>query len=170
MALDASSSGDAMAQEIQDQVEREEPLSPAAMAARLAQVYLDHSKAATLPGADLSAGGDVSLLEQAFQVTDSSLQVDKLAAGLCSYWATCGAPGIPAHGGTSVVAVVIPGPSVLAAMRSAVQSLITTEEVDHPFRKFFETTDQVVRSIPCVVTEGIPGTPPVPTPFPEVIS
>lgn len=159
-----------MAQEIQDQVDRETPLSPAAMASRLAQVYHDHAKGATLPGADLSAGGDVSLLEQAFEVTDSSLQVDKLAAGLCSYWTTCGAPGLPAHGGTAVVSVVIPGASVLAAMRAAVQGLITTEEVDQPFRKFFEATDQVVQTIACTVTEMIPGTPPVPTPFPEAIS
>lgn len=170
MALDPNSSGDAMAQELQDQVGRETPLSPAAMAARLAQVYLDHSKAATLASADMTAGGDVSLLESAFEVTDSSLQVDKLAAGLCSYWTTCGVPGVPAHGGTSVVSVAVAGASVLAAMRAAVQSLITTAAVDHPFRKFFETTDAVVRTIPCTVTEVIPGTPPVPTPFPGTIS
>lgn len=169
MALDSSTSGDAFAQEIADQVARSEPLSNAAMASRLAQVYHEHAQASTVAGADMSAGGTLSLLETAFEVVDPAAQVDKLAAGLCSYWATCGAPGVPAHGGTAVVSVTVAGASVLAAMRAALQSLITTEEVEHPFRKFFETTDAVVKTIPVVVVEMIPGTPPAPTPFPETI-
>lgn len=170
MALDAAASGDAMAQEIADQIARSTPLSNEAMAGRLATVYLDHSKKATLPGADVSSGGDISILKSAFEVLDSSLQVDKLATGLCNYWATCGTPGMPAHGGTSVVSVTIPGPAVMAAMKAAIQSLVTTSKVDRPFEKFFSTTDNVVKAIPCIVTEVIPGTPPVPTPFPDFLS
>lgn len=81
MALDPSSAGQAFQAEIQAQMDRETPLSNAEMAKKLAKVYLDYSKAATVPGADMSAGGDVSILEDAFQVADPAAQVQKLAAG-----------------------------------------------------------------------------------------
>jgi len=170
MALDYTSAGDAMEAAIQDQIERETPLSLQDMAHELAVVYRDYSKQATLPGADLSAGGTLSLLETAFTVSDPASQVTKLATGVCAYWATCAAPGLPAHGGTAVLSVVIPGPSVQAAMEAAIRGLVTDQAVPVPFRKFYQTTESVVKTIPCVVTEMIPGTPPVPTPFPEFIS
>jgi len=170
MALDYTSAGDGMEAAIQDQIERETPLSLQDMAHELAVVYRDYSKEATLPGADLSAGGTLSILEDAFTVLDPAAQVTKLAAGLCLYWASCAAPGVPAHGGTVVLSVVIPGPTVQAAMEAAIRGLITTQAVPAPFRKFYQTTEAVVKTIPCVVTELIPGTPPVPTPFPEFLS
>lgn len=169
MALDSSSAGQAFQAEIQAQMDRETPLSNADMAKKLAQVYLDYSKAATVPGADMSAGGDVSILENAFQVTDPATQVQKLAAGICKYWATCGVPGTPAHGGTGVQSVTIAGASMITAMTAAIQSLVTDQEVPDPFVKFFQATEAVVKTIPVTVVEIIPVPPPTPTPFPEFI-
>lgn len=169
MALDPSSAGQAFQAEIQAQMYREIPLSNADMARKLAQVYLDYSKAATVPGADMSAGGDVSILEDAFQVVDPAAQVQKLATGICNYWATFATPGIPAHGGTAVESVTVAGASMITAMTAAIQSLVTDQEVPDPFVKFFQATEAVVKTIPVTVVEVIPGTPPTPTPFPEFI-
>ena len=159
-----------MAQKIADQVARETPLSLSAMAQHLAAVYRDYSKAATLSGADLTAGGDVSLLEDAFLVEDSSVQVTRLAAGLCSYWATCGAPGVPAHGGTSVQSVVITTAGHVSAMEAAIRALVTDEEVPDAFSAFYQATENVVRLFPCTMVEIIPGSPPAPVPFPEFLA
>ena len=125
-----------MAQKIADQVARETPLSPTAMAQQLAAVYRDYSRTATLAGADMTAGGNVSLLEDAFLVEDSSVQVTRLAAGLCAYWATCGVPGMPAHGGISVQSVVITTAGHVAAMEAAIRALVTDEEVPDAFAAF----------------------------------
>lgn len=170
MALDAQAGGAAMAQKIADQVARETPLSPTAMAQQLAAAYRDYSRAATLPGADMTAGGDVSLLEDAFLVEDSSAQVSRLAAGLCAYWATCGVPGVPAHGGTSVQSVVITTAGHVSAMEAAIRALVTDEEVPDAFAVFYQATQDVVQLFPCTVVEIIPGSPPAPVPFPEFIA
>lgn len=159
-----------MAQKIADQVARETPLSPTAMAQHLAAAYRDYSRAATLPGADMTAGGDVSLLEDAFLVEDSSVQVTRLAAGLCSYWATCGAPGVPAHGGTSVQSVVVTTAGHVSAMEAAIRALVTDEEVPDAFAVFYQATQDVVQLFPCTVVEIIPGSPPTPVPFPEFLA
>lgn len=169
MALDPSSAGQAFQDEIQAQIERETPLSNADMAKKLAKVYLDYSKAATVLGADMSAGGDASILEDAFQVTDPAAQVQKLAAGICNYWSTFTTPGTPAHGGTVVQSVTVAGASMIGAMAAAIQSLVTDQEVPDPFVKFFQTTESVVKTIPVTVVEIIPVPPPTPTPFPEFI-
>lgn len=169
MALDSSSAGQAFQAEIQAQMDRETPLSNADMARKLAKVYLDYSKAATVLGADMSAGGDVSILEEAFQVADPAAQVQKLAAGICNYWSTFATPGIPAHGGTAVVSVTVAGAAMIPAMAAAIQSLVTDQEVPDPFVKFFQTTEVVVKTIPVTVVEMLPGPPPTPTPFPEFI-
>lgn len=169
MALDPSSAGHAFQAEIQAQIDRETPLSNADMAKKLAEVYLDYSKAATVPGADMSAGGDVAILEKAFQVTDPAAQVQKLADGICKYWATFATPGVPAHGGTAVESVTVAGVAMIPAMAAAIQSLVTDQEVPDPFVKFFQTTEAVVKTIPVTVVEMVPVPPPTPTPFPEFI-
>lgn len=169
MALDSSSAGQAFQAEIQAQMDRETPLSTADMAKKLAQVYLDYSKAATVLGADMSAGGEVSILEDAFQVADPAAQVQKLAAGICNYWSTFTTPGVPAHGGTAVVSVTVAGAAMIPAMAAAIQSLVTDQEVPDPFVKFFQTTESVVKATPVTVVEMIPVPPPTPTPFPEFI-
>lgn len=169
MPLNSSSAGQSFQDEIQAQIDRDTPLSNADMAKKLAQVYLEYSKGATVLGADMTAGGTLSILEDAFLVSDPAAQVAKLAAGVCNYWATCGVPGIPAHGGTVVQSVTIAGASMIAAMTAAIQSLVTDQAVPDPFGKFFQTTEAVVKTIPVTVVEVIPGTPPTPTPFPEFI-
>lgn len=170
MALDATAAGARMQAEIEDQVSRPNPRPPDDMAQRLAAIYADYSREATLPGADLSGGGNVVLLETAFRVTDPSAQVSNLAAGLCAYWATCAAPGIPAHGGTSVQSVTIPAAGREADMAAAILALVTDQERPGAFVEFYRATEAVVRSIPCVVVEIIPGSPPGPVPFPESIA
>ena len=169
MALDSSSAGQAFQAEIQAQMDRETPLSNADMAKKLAKVYLDYSKAATVPGADMSTGGDVSILEDAFQVVDPAAQVQKLAAGICNYWATFATPGIPAHGGTAVESVTVAGAAMISVMATTIQFLVTDQEVPDPFVKFFQATESVVKTIPVTVVEIIPVPPPTPTPFTEFI-
>lgn len=169
MPLDAATFGKKFQDEIQAQMDRKTPLSNADMAKKLATVYVDYSKQATLLGADMTAGGTAAILESAFEVTDPATEPAKLAAGICNYWATFAAPGVPAHGGTVVQSVVVSGAAMIAAMTAAIQGAITDKEVADPFVKFFQDTEAVVKTIPCVITEVIPGTPPVPTPFPEFI-
>jgi hypothetical protein len=169
MPLNSSSAGQSFQDEIQAQIDRGTPLSNADMAKKLAQVYLEYSKGATVPGADMSAGGDVSILEDAFLVSDPASQVAKLAAGICNYWTTFATPGAPAHGGTAVVSVTVAGATMIPAMAAAIQSLVTDQEVSSPFVKFFQITETVVKTIPVTVVELIPGAPPTPTPFPEAI-
>lgn len=169
MPLDAATFGKKFQDEIQAQMDRKTPLSNADMAKKLAAVYVDYSKQATLLGADMTAGGTAAILESAFEVTDPATEPAKLAAGICNYWATFATPGVPAHGGTVVQSVVVSGAAMIAAMTAAIQGAITDKEVADPFVKFFQDTEAVVKTIPCVITEVIPGTPPVPTPFPEFI-
>ena len=170
MALDATDAGGKMEDEIAAQIARSSPLPPSSMAARLAAVYRDYSKEATLPGADMTAGGNVALLEDAFLVEDPSAQVGRLAAGLCNYWATCGGPGVPAHGGTSVQSVAITTAGQVGAMEAAIRALVTDQEVPDAFAQFYQATETVVRTFPCTVVEVIPGSPPAPVPFPEFIA
>lgn len=152
--------------------------TPSEMAVELAAAYHDYAKTAILPGADCTAGGTVSILEAAFVSDNTSAMVAKIAQGICDYWSSFITPtsitdpetGLYPHGGTSVVSVVVNGTAVLAAMTAAVQALITNTAKVDAWLDFYNATQAVVNTIPCVITEMIPGTPPVPTPFPEVIS
>ena len=59
----------------------------ASVAPQLAKAYDDYAKGGIILGADLSAGGDKSLLESAFSVLDpSSGTPANMAAKLCAYW------------------------------------------------------------------------------------
>ena len=169
MPLDAATFGKKFQDEIQAQMDRGTPLSNADMAKKLAAVYVDYSKQATLLGADMTAGGTAALLESAFEVTDPATEPAKLAAGICNYWATFATPGVPAHGGTVVQSVTVTGAAMIDAMTAAIQGAITDQEVADPFVKFFKDTEAVVKTIPCVIVEVLPVTPPTPTPFPEFI-
>lgn len=138
--------------------------SPTEIAKDLAAAYHEYAKEGTLPGADLSSGGDISILESAF-ISDNSPQVPaQIAQGICDYWSSITTPGTPAHGGTSVVSVKINGSAVVSDMENAINS-VSSGGLD----AFFDATGAVVKTIPCTITEMMPTTPPSPQSFPEVI-
>lgn len=159
-------------QAVQDQITRlendETLLTPTQVALLLGQAYFDYSIEGTLPGADLTVGGTKSILETGFITDNTPATIDNIAAAICNYWATNITPGVPAHGGTAVVSVVIDGASKIPAMKAAIQGLITTSPAGG-LTDFYQVTQDIVKTIPCIITELIPPNA-TPTPFPETIS
>ena len=171
MALDKNTAAIESVAIVQSQIDKFEagdPIdTPAQVAAKLAQVYFDYSTTGTLPGADLTVGGSKALLDAAFLSDNTPATIDRLAEGICNYWTTNNTNGTPAHGGSMVISVVIPGATVIPAMKIAVQSLVTNMPVANAWLKFYDETESVVNTIACIITEDISGTP---TPFPETIT
>ena len=169
MSLKPSTGADLATQIVQNQIDRLENseilLGPAAIAVALASAYHTYAKEATLSGADCTFGGNVSILESAF-ITDNSTAVpENIAQGICDYWSTITAPGTPSHGGTTVISVTVDGSAILSAMKAAVQNVTVGG-----WSAFFSATGAIVKTIPCTVTEMMPGTPPYPQAFMETIA
>lgn len=142
----------------------------ASVAPQLAKAYDDYAKGGIILGADLSTGGDKSLLESAFSVLDpSSGTPANMAAKLCAYWQGLPKPGIPSHGGVAVVSVVPTFAAAQAGVLVAVMACITTNEVQKPYKKLFGDIEAVLKTAVCTVTETMPTTPPSPSPFPETL-
>lgn len=152
-------------EQIQRAIDKETLSTPTQVAIELADAYLLYSKEGTLPGADLTVGGNQSLLNSGFITDNTPLTIDSIAEGICNYWSTNNAIGTPAHGGTSVVSVVIDGASATPAMKAAIESIITDVSGDG-WTAFYQATQDVVKTIPCIITEIVAGTP---TPFEETI-
>ena len=142
----------------------------ASVAPQLAKAYDDYAKGGIILGADLSAGGDKSLLESAFSVLDpSSGTPANMAAKLCAYWQGLPKPGIPSHGGVAVVSVVPTFAAAQAGVLAAIMACDTTNEVQKPYKKLFGDIETVLKTAVCTVTETMPTTPPSPSPFPETL-
>ena len=145
------------------------------VAPQLAKAYDDYAKGGIILGADLSAGGDKSLLESAFTVCNPSEgTAANMAARLCAYWQGLPKPGIPSHGGVAVVSVVptfaAVQPAVLAVITNLVKEQATSkQEVQKPYKKLFGAIETVFKTAVCTVTETMPTTPPSPSPFPETL-
>lgn len=140
------------------------------VAPQLAKAYDDYAKGGIILGADLSAGGDKSLLESAFSVLDpSSGTPANMAAKLCAYWQGLPKPGIPSHGGVAVVSVVPTFAAAQAGVLAAIKACVTTNEVQKPYKKLFGDIETVLKTAVCTVTETMPTTPPSPSPFPETL-
>lgn len=145
------------------------------VASQLAKAYDDYAKGGIILGADLSAGGDKSLLESTFTVLDpSSGTPANMAAKLCAYWQGLPKPGIPSHGGVAVVSVVptfaAVQPTVLAAITNLVkEQAASKQEVQKPYKKLFGIIETVLKTAVCTVTETMPTTPPSPSPFQETL-
>ncbi len=140
------------------------------VASQLAKAYDDYAKGGVILGADLSAGGDKSLLESAFTVLDpSSGTPANMATKLCAYWQGLPKPGIPSHGGVAVVSVVPTFAAVQPAVLTAIMGCITTQEVQKPYKKLFGAIEDVLKTAICTVVETMPTTPPSPSPFPETL-
>ena len=140
------------------------------VAPQLAKAYDDYAKGGIILGADLSAGGDKSLLESAFSVLDpSSGTPANMAAKLCAYWQGLPKPGIPSHGGVAVVSVVPTFAAAQAGVLAAIMDCVTTKEVQKPYKKLFGDIETVLKTAVCTVTETMPTTPPSPSPFPETL-
>lgn len=140
------------------------------VAPQLAKAYDDYAKGGIILGADLSAGGDKSLLESAFSVLDpSSGTPANMAAKLCAYWQGLPKPGIPSHGGVAVVSVVPTFAAAQAGVLATIMACITTSEVQKPYKKLFGDIETVLKTAVCTVTETMPTTPPSPSPFPETL-
>lgn len=140
------------------------------VASQLAKAYDDYAKGGVILGADLSAGGDKSLLESAFTVFDPpSGTPANMATKLCAYWQGLPKPGIPSHGGVAVVSVVPTFAAVQTAVLAAIMGCITTQEVQKPYKKLFGAIEDVLKTAICTVVETMPTTPPSPSPFPETL-
>ena len=140
------------------------------VAPQLAKAYDDYAKGGVILGADLSAGGDKSLLESAFSVLDpSSGTPANMAARLCAYWQGLPKPGIPSHDGVAVVSVIPTFTAVQAAVLAVIMACVTTKEVEKPYKKLFGDIETVLKTAVCTVTETMPTTPPSPSPFPETL-
>jgi hypothetical protein len=137
--------------------------------AALAEVYNDYAKGANVPGADCSAGGDVSLLESAFTTDNTPAVVTNMAAKICAYWDTVPKIGVPVHGGASVVSVVSSFATLTVPMTAAIQACVTQNEFKEPYKRFFSAIETVLKTAPIVITEAMPTTPPTTAPFPEFI-
>lgn len=142
---------------------------------QLAKAYDDYAKGGVILGADLSAGGDKSLLESAFTVCNPSEgTAANMAARLCAYWQGLPKLGIPSHGGVAVVSVVPTfaaiQPAVLAVITNLVKEQATSkQEVQKPYKKLFGAIETVLKTAVCTVTETMPTTPPSPAAFPETL-
>lgn len=140
------------------------------VAPQLAKAYDDYAKGGIILGADLSAGGDKSLLESAFSVLDpSSGTPANMAARLCAYWQGLPKPGIPSHDGVAVVSVIPTFTAVQAAVLAVIMACVTTKEVEKPYKKLFGAIETVLKTAVCTVTETMPTTPPSPAAFPETL-
>jgi hypothetical protein len=140
------------------------------VAPQLAKAYDDYAKGGIILGADLSAGGDKSLLESAFSVLDpSSGTPANMAAKLCAYWQGLPKPGIPSHGGVAVVSVVPTFAAAQSGVLAAIMACVTTNEVQKSYKKLFGDIETVLKTAVCTVTETMPTTPPSPSPFPETL-
>lgn len=160
-------SQEAVDRQIQRAINEETLLTPAQVAVELADAYLLYSKEGALPGADLTVGGTKALLDSGFVTDNTPLTIDRIAEGICNYWATNITPGAPAHGGTSVVSVFINGASVIPAMKAAISGIIT-DVSGGGLTDLYQVTQDVVKTIPCTITELMPPNN-TPTPFQETI-
>lgn len=139
------------------------------VASDLAKAYNDYAKGAVIPGADCSAGGDLSLLESAFTSDNSPATMLNMAAKLCAYWQDLPKPGLPAHGGVAVVSVVPSFQTLNSAVYVAIAGCVTTSQFEMPFKRLFGAIEGVLKTAPVVVTETMPTTPPTPAAFPELL-
>lgn len=145
------------------------------VAPQLAKAYDDYAKGGVILGADLSAGGDKSLLESAFTVCNPSEgTAANMAARLCSYWQGLPKPGIPSHGGVAVVSVVPTFAAAQAGVLAVIKALVdaqaaSKQEVQKPYKKLFGAIETVLKTAVCTVTETMPTTPPSPAAFPETL-
>lgn len=145
------------------------------VAPQLAKAYDDYAKGGIILGADLSAGGDKSLLESAFSVLDPySGTPANMAAKLCSYWQGLPKPGNAEHGGVDVVSVEPTFSAAQAGVLAAIKALVdaqavSKQEVQKPYKKLFGDIETVLKTAVCTVTETMPTTPPSPSPFPETL-
>lgn len=145
------------------------------VASQLATAYDNYARGGVILGANLSAGGDKSLLESAFTVCNpSECTAANMAAKLCAYWQGLPKPGIPSHGGVAVVSVVPTFAAAQAGVLAAITNLVNAQavskqEVQKPYKKLFEAIEAVLKTAVCTVTETMPTTPPSPAPFPEFL-
>lgn len=135
-----------------------------------ALVYDLYARDGTIAGADCSGGGPIALLVDAFDCAGRNGDVQKMALNICQYWQLVPQPGTPSHGGTTVVSVVPVYATLVSAVQAAIESCITTTVKDEPYKKLFKAIEDVLKTAPVIVTELLPGSPPVPTPFPELLS
>jgi len=136
-------------------------------ATRLAAAYDSYAKGAEIAGATCAAGGDLSLLIEAFGTDNTDASITRMASKLCAYWAGVPQIGTPAHGGTSVVSVVAAFDEYSSALESTIRSMITATLFEKPYKRFFGAVESVLKTVPILVSEMMPTSPPSPQTFTE---
>lgn len=139
--------------------------TPKEMAEALADEYFKYSKGAILLGADMTAGGDVSILEAGFESDNTPATITKLATAICDYWETfTTSSSEPAHGGTAGISVVVAATPMLPAMITAISGIISDPN-KAGWSSFYDATELVVKTFVCTVTEASPTGPIIVTPL-----
>jgi len=135
----------------------------------LAKAYDAYAKDATIPGADCSAGGNVSVLEAAFTTDNTPASIARMAAGVCAYWQALPIMGTASHEGTVVVSVLPTFAALVPAMTAVVTAQVTTSDFDKPYKRLFKAIEDLLKTASIAITETMPTVPPSPMTFPEFL-
>lgn len=133
-----------------------------------AEAYQKYAERGIVLGAENSES-DASILEAAL---GRNISVNDLATAFANYWSTVAVvPGVPAHGGMRVISVINDAVAKIPLFRAAIRSSITSTESKPYFFNFINNIETIaVSNIVWTVTELMPGSPPSPSPFPELIT
>ena len=151
MALDAEKCAAAF-EEITKATTTETPVNETAQ--KYAAAFHDYIKGGTLPGCNMQAGGAEALLIPAF--TAPTLPA-AMGAAICGFLNTILTPGLPAHGGTVVVSVLVLGSSMAAAMGAAISAVVTDKDRPEAYLYFIKEIENIIKVVPCTITETMPN-------------
>lgn len=127
-------------------------------AAVFADSYHNYANAGIVPGA-VSGGGSKSILQTFMdQVNSAGSSVTEMAQAFTDYWSGVAIqPGLPAHGGVSVVSVTNNAASKYGDFVSAINASYTTSKTDPGFLNLIQNVEGVVKSITWIITEQMSG-------------
>ena len=133
--------------------------------------YNTYATAGVLLGAT-NTGGTASILSAFIDGRSSQVATqDGFAQALADYWSGVAViPGTPAHGGLSVESVVNDATSHVATFKAAIVASITDTDTTPYFETLIYNIQTALASVVWTVTELMPGTPPYPVAYPEMIS
>jgi hypothetical protein len=119
----------------------------------------------------LNSGGDTSQIE-AILSGGKQVDVTEFAQAFSDYWATvCIDPGVPSHGGMSVISSINNADTLVSLFVDAITASITNVESKPYFYNFIKNIEDIaVKQIQWTITELMPGSPPYPAVFIETIS
>jgi hypothetical protein len=135
--------------------------------------YNNYAKAGIIPGA-APGSEQPSIISNFLEGAKSAggADVAEFALALAEYWATVlTSPGAPAHGGMSVISVTNNAILHVDDFEAAIKASMTSSESKPYYFAFVSNVENIaVKKIIWTVTEMMPGSPPSPSGFPELIT